>query len=310
MLERINSFLVIKKGGNMSKMAKVMESTLRRENYKEGTSDVDKAAEHMEERSLIEDEDYELPKRIYLSEVKDEELFGCQTIIFNESESSENIILYLHGGAYVNEIQKLHLAFCDKLAKKANATVFAPIYPLAPNHTYDETYQIVGKIYDYILEFDKPVTIMGDSAGGGLSAAFCEYLAVNELKQPEHLILISPWVDVSMSGDYDDYIDIDPMLGVDGLREMGKAWAGDLDTKDYMVSPLYGDVENLPQTTIFVGTHEILYPDIVEFYDKLNDNGVDVELNVGEEMSHVYPLYPLVIEAKEALDHIVEIILG
>ena len=293
----------------MSKMSKVMESALRHKNYKEGTSDKNKAVEHMDERSLVEDEDYELPKRIYHTKVKNEELFGCQTVIFNEKETTERIVLYLHGGAYVNEIQKLHLVFCDKLAKKANATVFTPIYPLAPNHTYEETYQIVEKLYDLILEFNKPITIMGDSAGGGLSAAFCEYLAVNGLTQPEHLILISPWVDVSMSGDYDDYFDLDPMLGVDGLREMGKAWVGDLDTKDYRVSPLFGDMKELPQTTIFVGTHEVFYPDIIEFYNKLKDNEIDVELNIGEEMSHVYPIYPGVPESKEAFKHIVEIIL-
>lgn len=294
----------------MSKMSKVMESTLKRKNYKEGTSNKDKAAEHMEERSLVEDEDYDLPKKIYLTEVENKEMFGCQMIIFNDEERTENIILYLHGGAYVNEMRKPHISFCDKLAKRANATVYAPIYPLAPNHTYEETYKIVEKLYDLILEFEKPITIMGDSAGGGLSAAFCEYLAVNGLAQPKHLILISPWVDVSMSGDYEDYIDLDPMLGVDGLREMGEAWAGDLDTKDYRVSPLFGDIKELPQTTIFIGTHEIFYPDIIKFYNKLKDNGIDVELNIGEEMSHVYPLYPLVPEAKEALKHIVEIILG
>ena len=293
----------------MSKMSKVLESAVRRKDFKEGTSNKDLAAEHMEGRSLVEDEEYELPKRIYLTEAKNEEMLGCQMVIFNEKENTENIILYLHGGAYVNEMEKLHIAFCDKIAKKANATVYAPIHPLAPNHTYEETYKIVEKLYDLILELKKPITIMGDSAGGGLSAAFCEYLAVNGLSQPEHLILISPWVDISMSGDYDDYFDLDPMLGIDGLREMGEAWAGDLDTKDYRVSPLFGDIKELPQTAIFIGTHEIFYPDVIEFYNKLKDNGIDVELNIGEEMTHVYPLYPLVPESKEALKHIVEIIL-
>ena len=230
--------------------------------------------------------------------------------MFNESTTTENLVIYLHGGAYVSEIEDLHIIFCDKLAEKANATVFAPIYPLAPNHTFEETYAIVENLYELLLKFEKPITIMGDSAGGGLSAAFCEYLSANGLAEPEHLILISPWVDVSMSGDYDDYIDIDPMLGVDGLVEMGKAWAGDIDTKDYRVSPLYGNIEKLPQTAIFVGTHEIFYPDILNFYNKLKDNGIDVELNVGEEMSHVYPLYPLVPESKEAFNRIAEIVMS
>lgn len=177
----------------------------------------------MEERSVEEDETYVLPKRIYHTKVKIKQMFGCQMVIFNESTSTENLIIYLHEGAYVNEIEKLHISFCDKLAEKVNATVFAPIYPLAPNHTFEGTYEIVENIYDLLLKFNKPITIMGDSAGGGLAAAFCEYLATNELAEPEHLILLSPWVDVSMSGDYDDYMDIDPMFGVDGLIEMGKA---------------------------------------------------------------------------------------
>lgn len=213
----------------------------------------------MEERSLDEDETYVLPKRRYHTKVKSTQMLGCQTVIFNESTSTENLVRYLHGGAYVNEIEKLHISFCDNLAEKVNATVFAPIYPLAPNHTFEETYDIVENLYDLLLKFNKPITIMGDSAGGGLAAAFCEYLATNELAEPDHLILLSPWVDVSMSGDYDEYMDIDSMLGVDGLIEMGKAWAGGLDTKDYRVSPLYGDIKKLPQTTIFVGTHEIFY---------------------------------------------------
>lgn len=146
---------------------------------------------------------------------------------------------------------------------------------------------------------------MGDSAGGGLSTSFCEYLAADDVTQTEHLILISPWVDVSMSGDYGEFEEIDSMLGVDGLREMGDVWSGDLDLKVYKVSPLFADMENLPRTTIFVGTHEIFYPDIIKFFNKLNDKGIDVELNIGEGMSHVYPLHLMVVESKEAFKHII-----
>ena len=110
-----------------------------------------------------------------------------------------------------------------------------------------------------------------------------------------------------MSGDYD--VEFDPMLGVDGLRKMGETWAGNLDPKDYKVSPLFGQVSKLPKTTLFVGTHEIFYPDVVKFHDKLKNNGGDAELIVGEEMTHVYPVYPLVPESKEAFRKIVEIIL-
>lgn len=291
----------------MSKMSKVYEKTLEKR-HREYVDDVDKAKEHMQEYSLEEDNPYKLPKMIYHSKVESKDLFGCQMVVFNEVDNAERTVIYLHGGIYVNEIKLPHIIFCDKLAKEINATVFTPIYPLAPNHTYEETYEIVEKLYDYLLTMNKPIIIMGDSAGGGLSATFCEYLAAKDMPQPQNLILLSSWVDVSMSGNYDN-IDVDPMLGVDGLCEMGETWAGNLDPKDYKVSPLFGDVSKLPKTTIFVGTHEIFLSDVTEFYNKLKDNGIDVELNVGEEMTHVYPLYPLVPEAKEAFNHIVDVIL-
>ena len=291
----------------MSKMSKIVEIGLEKK-HRDYMDDPDKAHEHMQKRSLEEDEPYKIPKRIYHTKVESKDLLGCQMIIFNDSEDCEQLIIYLHGGAYVNEIRLPHITFCDNLAKKVNGCVFAPIYPLAPNHTYKETYEIVEKLYNHLLEMNKPITIMGDSAGGGLSAAFCEYLAVNDMPQPKNLILISPWVDVSMSGDYDS-VEYDPMLGVDGAREMGKKWAGDLDLKDYKISPLFGEVSKLPKTTQFVGTHEIIYPDVVNFHEKLKENGVDAELIVGKEMTHVYPVYPLVPESKEAFNHIVEILL-
>lgn len=291
----------------MSKRSKIIETVLEK-THREYIDDADKAKEYMEERSLEEDEPYEIPKRIYHTKVESKDMFGCQMVIFNEIEDVERLVIYIHGGIYVNEIRLPHITFCDNLAKKINACVFTPIYPLAPNHTYKETYEIVEKLYNHLLTMNKPIIIMGDSAGGGFTASFCEYLAVNDMPQPNNIILISPWVDVSMSGDYDD-VEYDPMLGVDGAREMGKAWAGDLDPKDYKISPLFGEVSKLPKTTLFIGTHEIIYSDVVKFHEKLKDNGVDVELNIGKEMSHVYPLYPFVPESKEAFNHIVEILL-
>ena len=137
----------------MSRMSKIVETALDKK-HREYVDDADKADEHMQERSLEEDEPYKIPKGIYRTKVETRDMFGCQMVIFNEAEDCERLVIYLHGGIYVNEIKSVHINFCDKLAKKVNACVFAPIYPLAPNHTYEETYEIVEKSWEIQPEED------------------------------------------------------------------------------------------------------------------------------------------------------------
>ena len=130
----------------MSRMSKIVETALDKK-HREYVDDADKADEHMQERSLEEDEPYKIPKGIYRTKVETRDMFGCQMVIFNEIEDSERLVIYLHGGIYVNEIKSVHINFCDKLAKKVNASVFAPIYPLAPNHTICSNISSCSKPY-------------------------------------------------------------------------------------------------------------------------------------------------------------------
>ena len=76
------------------------------------------------------------------------------------------------------------------------------------------------------------------------------------------------------------------------LEEIGKSWAGELDTHDYKVSPLFGDNSDLPRTLIFAGDNEIFYKDILKYYEKLKEDGVDARLVVGDGMFHIYSLFP------------------
>ena len=98
-------------------------------------------------------------QKIYKTKVESKDLFNCQMLTFNDNEETERVVIYLHGGIYVNEIKLPHVLFCDNLAKKVNATLYAPIYPLAPNHTYEETYEILENLYQHLLELNKSIII-------------------------------------------------------------------------------------------------------------------------------------------------------
>lgn len=226
---------------------------------------------------------------------------GMEVFTFGD-ENSKNIILYVHGGAYVNEINWQHYLFCFLLSKKLDAYVLAPVYSLAPLHKSKETFDRITELYKKILLKNDNVTLMGDSAGGGFIHSFCQYIKTINLNQPSHIITFSPWVDISMSNPpYDS--ENDPILGEIGLKEIGKSWAGEFDTKDYHVSPIYGDNKGLAKTLIFAGDNEIFYKDIEKYYEDLKNNGVDARLITGKGMFHIYPLFPIP-EAKTAFKEI------
>ncbi len=208
------------------------------------------------------------------------------------NENKERIILYIHGGGYINEINIQHKIYSYLLSRKLNAYVLMPIYPLTPKYTYKETYELISHIYEELLKQEKEIILMGDSAGGGFAISFCQYLNTINLEQPNYLITFSPWLDLSMSGEYKEIEETDPILGMIGLKAIGEKWAGDLDTQNYKVSPYFGDNTNLPKTLIFTGTNEIFYTDIKKYYEKLKNEKIDVNLIEGEDLFHIYPLFP------------------
>lgn len=235
------------------------------------------------------------PKSIF----KSFDFNGMEVFQFGNKTSSDRTIIFIHGGAYVGEINYQHYIFCYLLARKLNAYVLAPAYPLAPKHTYKESFNLITQLYKEYS--DDNIVLAGDSAGGGFVLSFCQHLNRINLAQPDNIIVFSPWVDVSMSDSYDSKSD--PILGEAGLREMGKSWAGDLNTMDYKVSPLFGDNENLAKTLIFVGDNEIFYKDVLKYVENLKSSNVDHRLIVGKGLFHIYPLFPIP-EARDAFKEI------
>lgn len=215
-----------------------------------------------------------------------------ETVYTVEKENYENIVLYLHGGAYIYEALSVHYSYCDGLVDALNAKVVLPLYPLAPQYTYEKAYTMIETLYKDLLTENKPIYIMGDSAGGGFTLAFTEYCIANNIKAPNKIIMFSPWVDLTMSNpDIENYESVDTTLAPFGTKIAARFWAGDTELTDYRVSPLYGDLSNLPDMMVFVSNEEILYPDIMKLYNGVKN--ANVKLVVGNGYFHVFPIYPL-----------------
>ncbi|MBQ8972377.1 MAG: alpha/beta hydrolase [Clostridia bacterium] len=282
-----------------SDMATAVEIYFRLSGTKHKFADPDACAAFIAQRG--EAPEYSLNASTLKSGVEETAVNNCRVYTLTASDAPDFHVLYLHGGAYVNDASVYQWRFCDRLARELNAEVIVPIYPLAPNHTWRETFELLQALYtDQLPDDGLPLIIMGDSAGGGLAVAFCETLNELGLEQPDQLILFSPWLDCSMSNpDIANYEAVDPMLSAYGLVEMGKCWADDLELNDYKVSPIFGDVSCLRNVHLFVGTREIFYPDVCQFHSMLESANIASTLTVGQGMNHVYPLYPIP-EADEA----------
>lgn len=257
------------------------------------------------------DRRYTIPSSVDLDVSWSEELVdGHQVFHLNRRPINDRAVIYVHGGCFLNQPTADHWKFMETIAQRTRAEIIVPLYPLTPVHGACEALEFLEKVYcNVILHYGlSNVTLMGDSCGGGIAASFAEWLPTRGLEQPAHLILISPWVDATLRNpDILAYEKVDPILGVQGLQKLGITWAKDLEPYDYRVSPVNGEVRNLRNAIVFVGTREIFYPDARLFYDRVNASGVHAELYVGRGLNHDYPLLP-VPEAKWAINRIVEII--
>jgi monoterpene epsilon-lactone hydrolase len=228
------------------------------------------------------------------------------TIAPKENASGKHVI-YLHGGAYVNSFAPQHWSFISKLVQALNCTVTAPNYPHAPEHYVHDVFGLMLPLYTELaaLVCGSNVTIMGDSSGGGICLALAQRLREEGYDQPGRIILLSPWLDATLSNpEIPEFDKIDPFLGVEGLRYGGEVYARDVDPRSYLVSPVYGDLRGLAPITLFIGTRDILFPDCRKLRDKAAAEGVQIDYREYEGMVHDWMLGPLP-ESKQTIREIV-----
>ena len=241
---------------------------------------------------------------------EEEFIDGFQVITVKTEKSLNRHVIFLHGGGYVLRAVKSHKNIVERMVKKYNLKVTFIDYPLAPEHTADKTHEVLMKAYKSVTEknIEDEFYFFGDSAGGGLALAFLqEARDKNVMPFPEKTVLMSPWPDISMTNkEIKKFEKKDPLLPVQSLIKIGKQYAGNLDLKSPLVSPIYGNMDNLGEIMLLFGTNEVFYPDCMKLSDMLNvAKGTVVEPYIGKNLCHDWILAPLK-ETGKALDAIGE----
>lgn len=219
-------------------------------------------------------------------------------------------IFYIHGGSYWSPPRVYHYIMLHYLVQQTGAKAIIPVYPKAPTYTVAQAFPMVLKRYKQLLqkERSRKIILMGDSAGAGMALGLLQELRNKGIQMPQKVILMSPWMDVSMSNPAMPKIQpLDPLLSIGQLRFQGKVYAGDWSVKDPLLSPKYADLSGLPPVYVFSGTHDILHCDIEEYEKKAEKKGWPVTLYTYEKMNHVFCAFPIP-EARKALKQMAEII--
>ena len=240
--------------------------------------------------------------------VQRSEFDGMPVYTISSPNPSGKYVVAIHGGSYVLQPNTfVHWLDYAAMARDTGATVVVPIYPLATTPE-GRAGTVVPAMADLISsEIDQHgaenVSVYGDSAGGGLALAAVQELVRRGDPVPSHMVLISPWLDVTLSNPAIQR-STTHYLNASLLRKDGQLWAGDLDLTDPRVSPLYGSLAGLPPTAVYAGSLETLAPDVLVLQDNALAQGADITFVLRKGELHDWPALWFLPEAQAVLPDI------
>ncbi|CAF0749962.1 unnamed protein product [Rotaria sp. Silwood1] len=252
-------------------------------------------------------------KQVFEYEGQTADAYWINNFVQEKKWESDRILLYFHGGGYLLGDFHTYSGFECHLSRLFNMTVIHLEYRRIPEDPLPAAVHDALTLYRALLRdgiSSSRMVIMGDSAGGGLSLLTVQAILADQSPKPRAVVTLSPWTDLSSSGESITRNRLmDVMVRAEDLpwlieQVLGPSHA-QIARDDPLHSPLYGSFKDFPPLYISVGTAEVLEDDSRRVVDKARREGVDVTLDVGEHMIHVYPIFfPYFREARDALDNI------
>ncbi|MDD6482284.1 MAG: alpha/beta hydrolase [Lachnospiraceae bacterium] len=233
--------------------------------------------------------------------------FSMKFLEKKENPNRDYVILQLHGGGYMGAVRNAYYVFAGLYNEVSNGcSVLTPDYRVAPEHPYPAALMDALCAYQWLLDsgyYGEQIILAGDSAGGGLAMSLCMYLREHHMPMPGGIIAMSPWTDLTASGEsYTTNYEKDVLFG--NTKESMiyvNDYPGEHDKMDCYISPLFGSFRDFPPMLIQVGSAEMLLSDSVSVAAKAREQGVKVRLSVYEEMFHVFQMaYLNIPESKKA----------
>lgn len=241
------------------------------------------------------------------------EINGVSCEQFEHGIAKDDALLYfIHGGAFSLGSPKTHSSAISHLCKLTALKCVAVDYSLSPQYKYPTQLDECERVYEELIKThpDKKIIILGDSAGGNLTVALALRIREKGIKQASALVLMSPWLDLRDNSEAAlRNFERDSVFNKDDLFDYASMYCDNEQKGSPYISPLTADLENLPPTLIQVAKNELLFSDSKNFAQKAVSVGVDLEIQVEENLFHSWQLFPSYLkEAEDSLKKIARFI--
>ena len=219
------------------------------------------------------------------------------------------VLLFLHGGGFELGSVRSDGELAARLGRAGGMRVLFPEYRLAPEHPFPAAVDDVLAAWRWLRTEQEvsatSIAVAGDSAGGGLAVALLVALRDAGEALPAAAALMSPTVDLTSSGaSMTERADQDAISTPAMLRQLAAGYLAGADPKTPLASPLFASLAGLPPLLVLVGTADLLLSDSERLAEAAATAGVDVTLEVGAGLPHVYPIMLGTPEAAEATGQI------
>ncbi|WP_180113668.1 alpha/beta hydrolase [Acinetobacter sp. YH12063] len=239
-------------------------------------------------------------------------LAGLKAEEIKPQQASTQLIFHIHGGAFFLGSMNTHRAFLTQVAARTQMQVLHLDYPLSPEAQFPEALDALFDVYAVLLDQGvqaKDIILSGDSCGANLALALALKIQQEQLPQVSGLVLMSPFLDLTLSSESLRYnLKHDVLLSIEAL-ETGIDYyvPRSVDRADPLVSPFFAELKGLPPIHIQVGSKEILLDDAQRFKVKAENAGLDVEFKLYTGMWHNFQMFsPWFEEGQRALSDLAD----
>lgn len=226
--------------------------------------------------------------------------------------NEEKVFFHLFGGGYIMGTLESRRWIPYHISRVTNLRSLNIEYRLAPEFPFPAALEDAIESYRWLVSenFDpKKIIIGGESAGGGLTIATLLKLRELKLPLPAGAVLMSPWADLTGSGkSIITNQKFEPLIK-DGIENMAKSYAQKEPLNNPLISPIFADLKGLPPLLIQAGGIEALVDDSITLANRAKEAGVEVTLEVYENMTHVFQNFgEKLSESRKAFESVNEFI--